>query len=255
MRVTVCQLPDDRAAFAEDWRGLCEHARAANSELVLLPELPFAVWFGANRPFDLAVWNECVRAHAACEAMLPQLAPAHVLSTRPINRDTKRFNEAFGASPAGACTPAHLKRYLPDEEGYWEASWYDAGKDSFNPTPIADARIGVRICTDIWTFEASRLLGLAGANVIAVPRATPAASVERWIVAGRATAMTAGAFCISSNRSGQDVNALHFGGAGWIIDPDGDVLALTSDQQPFVTREIDLNAANAAKTSYPRYVR
>ena len=39
MRVTVCQLTDERRRFEEDWRALCPHARAARSTLVLLPEL------------------------------------------------------------------------------------------------------------------------------------------------------------------------------------------------------------------------
>lgn len=53
----------------------------------------------------------------------------------------------------------------------------------------------------------------------------------------------AGAFCLSSN-----------GGSGWIIDAEGTVLATTADQEPFVTLDIDLAAARAAKKSYPRYV-
>jgi N-carbamoylputrescine amidase len=46
-----------------------------------------------------------------------------------------------------------------------------------------------------------------------------------------------------------------FGGQGWIIDPDGDVLAVTSDAERFATRDLDLARAKEAKTTYPRYVR
>jgi len=44
------------------------------------------------------------------------------------------------------------------------------------------------------------------------------------------------------------------GGQGWIISPDGDVLAITSVDRPIVTLEIDLNEAEQAKKTYPRYV-
>ncbi len=51
-----------------------------------------------------------------------------------------------------------------------------------------------------------------------------------------------------------DGSALEWGGLGWVIGPDGDVLATTTRDEPFVTVEVDLEAARAAKWTYPRYV-
>jgi N-carbamoylputrescine amidase len=45
-----------------------------------------------------------------------------------------------------------------------------------------------------------------------------------------------------------------FGGQGWVVGPNGQVLASTSREQPFVTVEIDLSEARLAKQTYPRYV-
>jgi N-carbamoylputrescine amidase len=45
------------------------------------------------------------------------------------------------------------------------------------------------------------------------------------------------------------------GGLGWVVDPDGQVLATTSREQPFVTVEVDLRLAEQARHTYPRYVR
>jgi N-carbamoylputrescine amidase len=92
-------------------------------------------------------------------------------------------------------------------------------------------------------------------DIIAVPPVTPASSRDRVLVGGRAAAIVSGAFCVWSNRSGMSVAGDPFGGQGWIIDPDGDVLATTSDAEPFATRDLDLEQAMAAKTTYPRYVR
>jgi N-carbamoylputrescine amidase len=59
---------------------------------------------------------------------------------------------------------------------------------------------------------------------------------------------------LSSNRNGlSEDGSVRFGGNGWIISPDGDVLGLTSSTQPFVTMEIDLSVAESAKLTYPRY--
>ena len=40
-----------------------------------------------------------------------------------------------------------------------------------------------------------------------------------------------------------------------MVDPEGEVLAITSEAMPFVTVDIDPAMAKAAKRGYPRYVR
>lgn len=254
VRVTVCQLADERSRFAEDWKALCEHVRAERSTLVLLPELPFARWFPATPDFDAHVWQRAVDVHRDWERRLRQLGAPFVVGTRPVERETQRLNEAYLATPQ--CVHSiHEKRYLPDEEGFWEASWYASGDGVFDTVRVDDAVLGVQICTELWRLDVSRHFGLRGADVIVVPRATPASSRERWIVGARAAAIVSGAFCLSSNRSGTSTGGDVFAGEGWIVDPEGEVLALTCDAEPFVTLEIDLARARAAKGTYPRYVR
>ena len=63
MRATVCQLRDDRDDFDTDWAALCAHTRGEGSDLVLLPEMPFARWFAIGRTFDAAAWREALDAH------------------------------------------------------------------------------------------------------------------------------------------------------------------------------------------------
>ncbi|MFQ5942764.1 MAG: hypothetical protein ACE5JF_04350 [Anaerolineales bacterium] len=70
---------------------------------------------------------------------------------------------------------------------------------------------------------------------------------------GRAAAVMAGAYCISSNRGGEG-SGIEWGGSGWIISPDGEMLGLTSSEDPFITLDIDLVTADASKETYPRYV-
>ena len=134
-------------------------------------------------------------------------------------------------------------------------SWKASGDGLFDSVRVDDVVLGVQICTELWMLDVSRHFVLRGANVIAVPRATPASSRGRWIVGARAAAIVSGAFCISSNRCGTSTGGDTFAGAGWIVDPEGEVLALTSDAEPFVTMDLDLGRARTAKGTYPRYVR
>ena len=50
------------------------------------------------------------------------------------------------------------------------------------------------------------------------------------------------------------VDDMKLGGAGWITDPNGVVLGVTSDDEPFITIDLDLTYAEASKSTYPRYV-
>lgn len=75
-----------------------------------------------------------------------------------------------------------------------------------------------------------------------------------WLAGGRAVAVCSGAYCLSSNLSTTPRVAPNCGGVGWIIDPDGEVLATTSEDDPFVTVEVDLEVSRRSKLTYPRYV-
>ena len=100
----------------------------------------------------------------------------------------------------------------------------------------------------------ARAYGREGTHVIVTPRATERLTADKWLAGARATAVVSGAYSISSNRTSDNNSRVEFGGQGWIIGPDGEVLALTSDEQPFITLEIDIEKAEQAKSRYPRYV-
>jgi len=112
------------------------------------------------------------------------------------------------------------------------------------------------ICTEIWFSEHARAYGRAGIHLLLTPRATPLSSAEKWVAGGRTAAIISGTFCLSSCFGGIDCNGMQRAGKGWIIDPEeGEVLALTSPSQPYITLDIDLSIAERAKLTYPRYVR
>src|SRR5688572_10049587 len=132
MRVTVCQLHDEPDAFEADWAALCAHARREQSELVLLPEMAFGRWFAVTRPFDKGRWRESIDAHLQWAPRIADLGTPAVIYTRPTDRLGRRLNEAIVVTGDDS-RAVHDKRYLPDEEGYWEASWYEAGDGVFEP--------------------------------------------------------------------------------------------------------------------------
>ncbi len=251
LRVTVCQWPDSTEAIAGAWKRLVEHVKAQSSNLVVLPEMPFHPWIAASRKFNAAQWSAAVEAHDHWEGRFAELNGASVLGTRPVDYGNERYNEGFVWESATGSRAAHTKTYLPNEEGAWEVTWYHAASPEFTPTRVGEAHIGFLISTELWAMEQARQYGHDGAHLIATPRITSGASREKWLAAGRTAAVLAGAFGLSSNRADTKGG---YGGLGWIIDPDGKTIAMTTDQSPFVTAEVDLAQSVRARSTYPRNV-
>lgn len=255
MKVTVSQLRNDPDGLESDWQRLVAHAGRCGSELVLLPEMPFYPWPAAVRPADPDVWLEAVEAHERWLARFEALAPAAVLCTRPVVRQGKRLNEGFLWSAGQGYRSVHTKCYLPDEAGFWEASWYTGGPRQFDFVQYGSVRIGFLICTEIWFAEHARDYAQAGVHLVVCPRATPAPSADKWLAGGRAAAVVSGAFCLSSGIGGTDSRGMQWAGKGWAVEPEeGEVLATTCATQPFITVDIDPTVAEKAKHTYPRYV-
>ena len=255
MNLTVCELGNDPDQLSLDWYKLVRHVQEEKSDFVLLPEMPFYPWPAHTRLVEPDVWAKSVASHRQWLTRFAELAPAAVAGSMPVIIDNKPYNQGFVWQNGTGFLPVHLKYYLPDEDGFWEASWYKRGPLDFTAIDIAGIRIGFLICTEMWFTEHARHYGRQGVNILAAPRATGAASTDKWIAGGRTAAVMSGAFCLSSNRAGTDRSGFVWGGHGWVIEPEeGDVLAVTSAEDPFVTVDIDLGIAAAAKQTYPRYI-
>jgi N-carbamoylputrescine amidase len=255
MRITVCELTFDQGRLPEAWEALADHCRRERSELVVLPEMPFSDWLAATPDRDQAAWERTVADHDRWMGRLGELGAAVVVGSAPVVDAGANHNEAFTWTPAAGRQAAHLKRYLPDEPGFWEARWYERGPAEFALVPTEVASVGFLLCTEMWFTEHARAYARGGIEVLASPRATGIASRDKWIAGGRAAAVMSGAFCAGSNRSGTAADGFTWGGAGWIIEPEeGEVLGVTTADEPFLTIDVDLGVAAKAKSTYPRYV-
>lgn len=251
MRVTVCELPHEPGALAAAWAGLCEHTWRHESELVLLPEFAMAEPVWEDPRFDAARWARVEAVSDGWLQLLPELHAAHVVGTRPVTVDGRRFNQGYIRSRAAGLLPLRRKFHLPSEPGGWEARWFDRGDREFPVFHAGSVSFGLNICTELWALETYAAYAAQGVQMILSPRATAAATAAKWLSVGVVAAVRSGAFSVSSNRV-EPAGA--YGGAGWIISPDGEVLATTAAAAPFATVDIDLTAATADRDGYPRYV-
>jgi N-carbamoylputrescine amidase len=251
MRITVCELPHEPAALAGAWAALCEHTAQNSSELVLLPEFAMVEPVWESELFDAQRWCAAEAWSDTWLQRLPELGVQHVIATRPITVDGRRFNEGYLWSADASLTPLRRKFFLPNEPGNWETRWFDKGDAIFPEFHAGALSFGLNICTELWALDTYRAYAGGEAQVIMSPRATAASTTAKWLAAGVVAAVRSGAFSVSSNRVDPTGSC---GGVGWIISPDGNIVATTTHDTPFATVDIDLASSGAARNTYPRYI-
>ena len=218
-----------------------DHVRRAESELVLLPEMPFCSWFADSQRVDAHVWEAAVRSHDQWEHRLAEAAPATIAATRPIDFGNERYNEAFLWDVERGMRGAHAQSDLRDEDGVREAAWYNAATPEFTPIEVGAATVGFLVCTELWRMDQARTYGIEGVQLLLTPRSTGIDELESWLAAARVAAILAGAYHLSSNRVSSSGT---FGGHGWIMDPEGNVVCSTDPQSPYISADVDLAAAH-----------
>ncbi|HEY1951846.1 MAG TPA: carbon-nitrogen hydrolase family protein [Gemmatimonadaceae bacterium] len=251
MRVTVCELPHERDALAASWAALCQHTVRNSSELVLLPEFAMIEPVWQSELFDAARWDAAEAWSDAWLQRLDELGVEFVVGTRPVTEGGRRFNEGYLWSVDEGLAPLRRKFFLPTEPGNWESRWFDRGDASFPEFTAGPLSFGLNICTELWALETYACYAGGSVQAVMSPRATAAATTSKWLSAGVVAAVRSGAFSVSSNRVDPSGAC---GGVGWIISPDGKIMASTNAQAPFATVDLDLTAASMARNTYPRYI-
>jgi len=202
MRVTVCELSNDRKQFEEDWKQLAAHCQLNKSELILLPEMPFYPWIAGRPLVDNALKNKAIQAHEKWLERIEELGNAIVAYSKPWIQGDKFYNTAFIWTKETGHRKAHTKYFFPEEEVFYEETWFDREPKQFELVELNGLKFGFLLCTELWFTQYARKYGIGGVDFLLCPRATGASSVAQWIRCGQTSAVISGSYCLSSNRSG-----------------------------------------------------
>ncbi len=254
MKVSVCELHPEMLPESDSWKEFAGTVRRENPDLLLLNEMPFGPWIAAGERPDSSTVARSQRLHEEGLARLRELGAPIVLGTRALDSAGHNVNEAFVWTEQNGLRGVHTKQYFPNEAGYYEARWFEAGERHFRTVKEGAVRIGFLICSELMFNEHARHYGRQGAHLIAAPRATPGGSLARWLVAFRMAAIVSGCYVASSNRGGVDSKGQRFGGCGCIVDPNGDIVTQTSSVTPVVSYDLDLDFAARSQREYPCYI-
>jgi N-carbamoylputrescine amidase len=249
MRVGFVEWPEGLEPNGPEWSRIAALVAGARMDLLVTNELPFGAWIAAAPLFNRRTAQDSIDVHEAGLASLSRLDVPAVLSSRPVWADDRLANEAF-VTEAGQVRPLHRKHYFPDQPGWFETSWYCAGRDNFKVAKVCGVCAGVLLCTDAMFNEHARGYGRQSADLIAMPRAT-GTSTDSWLAAGKMAAIVSGSYVVSSNRVGRLSDVVTFGGAGFAFHPDGSLLALTSIAKPLLVIDVDCEVSALQRKAYP----
>ncbi|EFM09710.1 Nitrilase/cyanide hydratase and apolipoprotein N-acyltransferase [Paenibacillus curdlanolyticus YK9] len=137
----------------------------------------------------------------------------------------------------------HLFR-LMDEEKHLQPG----GK--IGSLQLGEIDAGMMICYDIRFPELSRKLALGGAKVLFVPAEWPNPRLHHWRTLLQARAIENQMYVVACNRCGQSGETVFFGHS-LVIDPWGEIIAESGDQEGILTASIDLALVDEVRSRIP----
>ncbi|GAB3589570.1 carbon-nitrogen family hydrolase [Angustibacter peucedani] len=114
----------------------------------------------------------------------------------------------------------------------------------------APVRLGLATCYDLRFPEQFRLLLDAGAEVVVVPAAWPAARVAHWTLLGQARAVEDQVFVVACNTGGTH-SGHAMGGRSQVVAPTGEVLASAGEGEQVLSVTLDVEGLADVRAAFP----
>jgi len=227
-------------------------ASQRGADLAVLPELPLNRWSPSTKQArdEDAEAMDSERATAQAEAA----AGAGIgVVGGIIHRDAngRRTSRALVFDRAGNIVATYEKLHLPEEEGFWETSHYEAGTEAPKRIDAFGLPIGIQLCSDNNRPEGTHLLGAQGVVAAINPRASEERTYQRWKTVWRANALTSCCYVLSVNRPRPEHGVL-IGGPSIAFDPTGKLLVETTDILALVT--LNAQVVADARRGYPGHL-
>jgi predicted amidohydrolase len=218
-------VPSTVAGNLEILSRVLDSAGALQPDVILLSETLFD--YGVPEPVDLRCARESGPELGLLAAKARQYRSYVVASLNVCEADLV-YNSTYLFDRDGRMSGVYRKVHLPLSEA-------EAGVTPGRDYAVFDTdfgRVGLLVCWDVWFPEPARLLRLAGAEVILAPLAGDVVP-RHWDVVSRARAVDNAVYFVSANTE--------VGSASRIVDPDGEVLAETSEDFGIAVAELELD--------------
>jgi beta-ureidopropionase len=231
----------DRAVLA------MKRARSLGAELAVFAELAVDRFFpqvegdaSARALAEPVPGPTCDRIAAAAR----ELSLVTVFNLYERAEDGRRFDSSPVFDADGSLLGITRMVHIAELPGFHEQGYYAPGDRGAPVYDTAAGRVGVAICYDRHYPEYMRALGLAGAEIVAIPQAGALGEWPEGLYEAevRTAAFQNGYFVALCNRVGAE-EKLTFAGESFVADPEGQVIARGKRlEEDLVVVELDLSS-------------
>ena len=242
------------------------------AELIILQELHRTIYFcqsESQHNFQLAESLDGPTSAALAQAARDN----HVVVVGSIFEKRNNgvyHNTAVVLDSDGSMAGFYRKMHIPDDPGYYEKYYFTPGDTGFKPISCSLGKLGLLICWDQWFPEASRLMALAGAEILIFPTAIgwdpddtqeeKERQLDAWLTIQRSHSIANNLPLVCVNRVGHEADhsehtrGINFWGNSFVCDAMGKVIfrcGSTNEEQHIV--EIDINETVQQRILWPYF--
>lgn len=257
-KAAICQMPisfDKKVNLAKA-ESMIKAAAADGCQLAILPEM-------FNCPYKAELFSEYAESYPQGETikMLAKTAAEAkigIIGGSIPERDEHQnlYNTSFIFNEMGELIGRHRKVHLFDIDikggtVFKESSILSAGKD-ITVVKIAGVTLGVGICYDIRFPELSRLMALAGAEVIVFPAVfSVSTGPDHWELLIRGRAVDNQVFVVGAAPANTLESACQAYSHSMAVDPWGNIIGKAGVEEKIIKVEIDFRQLCAVREQLP----
>jgi predicted amidohydrolase len=269
LRCAVAQMrgvaaDEPRAAVVGRMVRLMEQAADRGATFVAFPELALTTFFPRTWFPDTAQADGYFEDAMPGPATAPLFEAARRLGVGftfgfAERAAKKRYNSAALVGPDGTVLGTYRKVHLPGHADnrphlpfqHLEKRYFDVGDTGFRVWPSQGARIGLCICNDRRWPETWRMLGLKGAELVALGYNTPAIDTDydapahltmfHHLLSLQAGAYQNGLWVLAAAKAGWEQGQKLMGGSA-IVAPTGEIVAqAVTEGEELLVHDCDLS--------------
>jgi omega-amidase len=258
IKIAIGQLAvtPDKFKNIDKGKAIIREAAKANCQVVILPEM-------FNCPYEAELFSQYAEHYPEGETftMLAQTAASEKIvvvggSVSEQDENGKLYNSSFVFDEKGALLGRHRKMHLFDVEieggtTFKESSILSAGQE-MTVIKAAGLTLGIGICYDIRFPELSRLMTLAGAELLIFPAAFGMTTgPAHWELLMRSRAIDNQVFIVGAAPAKLEGAPYQAYGHSIVVDPWGSIVAMAGFEETLLIVELNLDSIKRVRAELP----
>ena len=263
MRIALAQM-----AMSGDKQGnlmksltMLEKAAERKADLILYPEVQLSPFF-AQFPGNVggccggAMGPEAIGANDPVFRMFREFCRKYRIMASPnfyYRENGKNYDASFLIARNGDLLGCQKMVHVAQMPQFYEQDYYTPSDDGFHVFDTEFGKIGIVVCFDRHFPESVRTEAVRGAELVLIPTANTAAEpMELFEQEVRVEAYQNSCFIAMANRTGVEA-AMEFAGQSIAVNPEGDTIAKSNQDEDLLLVDIDLGEVKKAREKRPYF--